>query len=195
MKTTECLVEALNDLRSDPRRVADERFWRIVERYRATLINQAFCILSSQEDAEDVAQETLCKAFTALHQLKDASKLGSWLRSINRRNALAVHRRQTQAREERLSTAQAGSMPSQKTGHVTAGVRQDMRDRVARAIEELPEPFREVLVLRYWEKLSNEQIAARLDIADGTVRSRLSRADHMVSDKLKSFLSQEQHKP
>ena len=195
MHTTECLVEALNEIRNDPRRVPDERFWKIVERYRATLINQAYCILGSQEDAEDVAQETLCKAFTALHQLRDASKLGLWLRSINHRQALAVYRRQRDAREERLRTGQLSEIPAPQTGKHTTGSQPHatVRDRIAKAMDALPDGFREVMALRYWEKLSNEQIAARLDIPEGTVRSRLARADRIMSDKLKSWLKQENH--
>lgn len=198
MQTTECLVEALTEIRNDPRRVPDERFWKIVERYRATLINQAFCIIGSQEDAEDIAQETLCKAFTALHQLRDAAKLGLWLRSINHRHALALYRRRRDAREERLRTGQMSEIEAPAgaaTGqHTTGGSpATSLRDRIARAMDGLPDGFREVMALRYWEKLSNEQIAARLDIPEGTVRSRLARADRMMSQKLKAVLKQENH--
>jgi len=195
MQTTECLVEALNEIRNDPRRVPDERFWKIVERYRATLINQAYCILGSSEDSEDVAQETLCKAFTALHQLREASKLGQWLRSINHRHALSLYRRQRDAREERLKTGQLSEIPAPATGkQATASQPQSsVRDRIAKAMDGLPDGFREVMALRYWEKLSNEQIATRLDIPEGTVRSRLARADRILSEKLKALLKQENH--
>jgi len=192
MQTTECMVEALSDLRNDPNRMPDEEFWRVVERYRATLVHQALTILGSQEDAEDVAQETLCKAFTALHQLRDASKLGVWLRSINHRNALALQRQRAAANEQRLATGQLGEIPAPKTGPATAFQR-GASEKVLRAIDALPDPFRDVLVLRYWEKLSNEQIAARLSIPVGTVRSRLARADRMLGQKLKTLLSQENH--
>jgi RNA polymerase sigma-70 factor, ECF subfamily len=193
MQTTECIAQAINDLRDDPNRVADEQFWRIVERFRATLINQAYCILGSQEDAEDVAQETLCKAFRTLHQLREAGKVGAWLRRMNHRHALVVYRRHHAAREERLATGHAGEIPAPKTSHNTTSVHQAMRDKIVRAMDSLPDGYREVLALRYWEKLSNAQIASRLDIPEGTVRSRLARADSMMIQKLKTSLEQEQH--
>lgn len=192
MRTTECMVEALSDLRSDPNRVPDEEFWHVVERYRATLVNQALTILDCQEDAEDVAQETLCKAFTALHQLRDVTKLGVWLRAINHRNALALRRRQMDLNEQRLATGQAGQIPAPRTGRTTA-LRRTAADKVLCAIDALPESFRDVIVLRYWERLNNDQIAARLEIPVGTVRSRLARADRMLTEKLRAIVSQENH--
>src|SRR5437868_3867139 len=106
MPTTECMIEALIDLRQAGGSISNEQFWNIVERYRATLITQAFPILGSQQDAEDVAQETLCVAFLKHQKLRDASKFGAWLRSINRCNALMLVRRRSRAKEERLSTGQ-----------------------------------------------------------------------------------------
>jgi RNA polymerase sigma-70 factor (ECF subfamily) len=195
MRTTECLVEALAELRSGPGRIADEEFWRVVERYRATLIIQAMTILGRQEDAEDVAQETLCKAFKALHQLRDVSRVGAWLRSINKRNALALYQRRVAAQEERLATGQLGEIPAPlppKTGPFPTLAR-TAKEKILLAVDSLPEPFRDVISLRYWEKLSNEQIAERLSIPVGTVRSRLARADQMLSRKLNSLLRQEEH--
>src|SRR5471030_3311550 len=164
MRTTECLVEALAELRSGPGRIADEEFWRVVERYRATLIIQAMTILGSQDDAEDVAQETLCKAFKALHQLREVSRVGAWLRSINKRNALALYQRRVAAQEERLATGQLGEIPAPlpaKTGKFPTLAR-TAKEKILLAVDSLPEPFRDVISLRYWEKLSNDEIAVRL---------------------------------
>jgi RNA polymerase sigma factor (sigma-70 family) len=61
---------------------------------------------------------------------------------------------------------------------------------VVRAVDSLPDPFREVVVLRYWEKFSTEEIAVRLGIPAGTVRSRLTRADGMLARKLASLLNE-----
>jgi RNA polymerase sigma factor (sigma-70 family) len=193
MQTTEFLAEALTDLRSDPDRIPDEQFWRIVERYRATLVNQAMGILGSQEDAEDCAQDTLCKAFTALDQLRDPSKIGGWLRSINHRNAISVYRRKKDAREERLATGQVSEIPARRSGNTSGAAVPSHSEKIMRSMDGLPEPFREVLVLRYWEKLNNDGIAARLNIPVGTVRSRLARADKMMTDRLKAILRQENH--
>ncbi len=193
MQTTACIVEALAGMGDEPEGVAGEHFWRVVERYRATLVHQAFLVLGNQTDAEDAAQETFCKAFSELHTLRDSSKMGAWLRAINRRNALALCRKRAQSKEERLATGQLNTVAAPTGGGGTTFHPVSRNAKLLRAIEELPETFRDVLILRYWEKLPNEQIAARLGVPEGTVRSRLARADAMLAQKLKSVLRQEEH--
>ena len=87
MATTAMMIEALVAMRHDERGVPVDHFWQLVERFRADLVNQAVAILGDRQDAEDVAQDSLCRAFRCLSQLRDPQKLGSWLRNINRNNA------------------------------------------------------------------------------------------------------------
>lgn len=110
MRTTSMMVEALLELRHQPGGVPHEQFWQLVERFRADLINQAFAILGNQADAEDVAQDALCRAYVDLHKLQDPRKLGAWLRKINRCHAIDLLRRRKAAREERLATGEAAAL-------------------------------------------------------------------------------------
>ena len=64
-----------------------DRYWEVVERYRAELVNQALAILGNVADAEDVVQETFCEAFGHQDKLAKVRSLGAWLRTINRANA------------------------------------------------------------------------------------------------------------
>ena len=190
MPTTQMMIEALVAMRHDPGGVSPEHFWQLVERFRADLVNQAFSILGCQQDAEDVAQESLCQAFQDLAQLREPEALGTWLRTINRHNALrlAKHRRKMKEREERLPTGanpvDGGSMSSQ----TQSGPQEQMLERLTRAIDALPEEYRSVVVLRYWEHLSYEEIAQRERIALGTVKSRLARADRHLFQRLRPVL-------
>ncbi|HYF49794.1 MAG TPA: RNA polymerase sigma factor [Planctomycetota bacterium] len=184
MPTTAVAIEALLSLRDTDGSVTAEHFWVLLERFRAGLVNQAFAILSNQQDAEDVAQETLCKAFVELPRLRDVSKLGAWLRQINRHAAFSLKRKRNRQREERLATGQMHSLPADTTGPQAA----PDDEIVLRAVDSLPEIFRETVVLRYWEKLSTEEIAIRLGVPAGTVRSRLTRADGMLARKLAALL-------
>lgn len=195
MPTTEVMIETLIKWREDPTGAPALHFWKLVERFRADLVNQAFVILGNQDDAEDVAQETLSVAFLNLDQLRDASKLGSWLRGINRNRAHDLQRRQCRAKEERLATGQMNALESPKPPGATTSSNSPVRpaEIVLRAIDSLPEVAREVLVLRYWEKLSYEEIASRLGVPIGTVCSRILRADRLLAQKMKSKLSQETH--
>jgi RNA polymerase sigma-70 factor (ECF subfamily) len=192
MPTTAMMIDTLIKLRQNPDGAPLDQFWVLMERFRADLLNQAFVILGNQADAEDVAQETLSQAFVNLHQLREPEKLGFWLRGINRNLSLNLQRQRGRGKEERLETGQLNAV---EAPHVTTSevVPVKTEDVVARAVDGLPEQFREVLVLRYWEKLSNDEISQRLDIPPGTVRSRMARADRMLSQKLKSLISQENH--
>lgn len=187
MPTTAMMIEALLEMRTDPGGVSPEHFWQLVERFRAGLVNQAFAILGNQADAEDVAQESLCQAFQDLHTLADPKRLGVWLRQINRCNALDLQRKR--AREKLRATGSGENWAAPETTPTGTNL-DDVRRRtnvelVACAVDALPEPFREAVVLRYWEKRSYEEMAEFLSVPLGTVKSRLARADRMLVSKLR----------
>jgi len=190
MPATEVRIETLSEIRDMADGAPADQFWRLLERFRADLVNQAFVILGNQEDAEDVAQETLSAAYLRLHQLRDYSKLDAWLRSINRHHAFRLQRR---SKEERLGTAQADALEAPK--HTTLSTTAvNTLDCILRVVDSLPQPHREVLVLRYWEKLSNDEIAERLGIPSGTVCSRMARANQILVQKVKAMLRRENPK-
>lgn len=203
MQTTAQMIEALVDMRQQPGGVPVEHFWKLVERFRADLVHQAYVMLRSQADAEDIAQLSLCEAFQSMHTLREPEKLGVWLRGINRRNALDLLRRRKSAREQRLNTGELdtlklpdGSGPRASTppGGTSSNNPLSMRvgaDDVMKAVESLPENFRDAVLLRYMEGLSCDEIAIRLGVPGGTVRSRLCRADAMLIRKLGLLKRQE----
>ncbi|MCK6470271.1 MAG: RNA polymerase sigma factor [Planctomycetes bacterium] len=193
MPTTQLMIEALVEMRHDPGGISPEHFWQLVERFRADLVNQAFAILGNQQDAEDVAQESLCQAFQDLSALRDPRALGAWLRSINRHNAVRLvrYRRQKAEREERLPT---GAQPVERGWQQarSSDGQGEMLERLVKAIDGLAEEYREVVLFRYWEHLSYEEIAARLGVPLGTVKSRLARADRHLFQRLRTTLPQEE---
>jgi RNA polymerase sigma-70 factor (ECF subfamily) len=189
MPTTAMMIEALIQHRKsalDSAELPPEYFWQLVERFRATLVNQAFAILGNQSDAEDVSQESLCEAFQDLGSLENPRKLGNWLRQINRRNALDVLR----TRKSEHSKVERAGRDSDRREVISGGYSQvDVREVVARAIDALPEPLRDVVVLRYWEHLSYQDLSVRLDIPLGTVKSQLARADVLLERSLNNFVA------
>lgn len=194
MPTTAMMIEALVAMRHDPGGVPASHFWQLVERFRADLVNQAVSILGNRPDAEDVAQDSLCRAFRCLAELKDPNKLGSWLRTINRNNALQAlrRRRREQSRAGGSIDEDASAPLTTPTGtHVAVAQRKRSIEFVARAVDSLPEAFREVIVLRYWEKLRYEEIAMRLGVAEGTIKSRMARADRLLHAALRRMWSEE----
>lgn len=182
MPTTSMMINALESWRQTPDGANAAEFWKLVERFRADLVNQAFALIGSQPDAEDVAQETLVTAFTNLDRLRDARKLGNWMRRINHNRALS-HRQKVQ-RQRRL--AEEAAERSGTTGSHTKAL--SNQELIADAIDKLPEELRVLLALRYWEHLEYEEMARRLGLPVGTVKSRIARADRLLEQKLRPAL-------
>lgn len=190
MPTTDMMIDAFICMRDESGSVCIDRFWMLVERFRADLVNQALAIIGNQQDAEDAAQETLCKAFLYLQRLRDPSKLGHWLRSVNRREAVGLLQRKNLLKEQRMDTGQLNALEETEP---KSDVEEQQQEAVLRAVDSLPKTFREVMVLRYWEKLNTEEIAVRLNAPSGTIRCRLARADRLLIQKLKTMLMKEEH--
>lgn len=191
MPTTEMMIEAFSTMRQEPSAEGNQRhFWQLMERFQADLVHQALAILGNQADAEDVTQDTLCRAYQEMHTLKDPNKLGNWLRAINRCKALDLLRKRKAQREERLGTGAQETLtkemlPGREATPAEGQTVNDEAEKIYKAVEHLPAPYREVLLLRYMEKLTLEEIARRLGIPPGTARSRMARADGMLLQRLK----------
>ena len=191
MPTTDLMIQALVAMRNDPQGVGPQHFWQLVERFRADLVNQAYALLGRQDEAEDVAQESLCQAFQDLAQLRDPQALGAWLREINRRNAirLAKKRREQARHEERLPT---GANPAIRAERTPADLE---REKLARAIDALPDEYRMVVLFRFWEHRSYEEISQILGVPAGTVNSRMARAYRLLCERLKPARPQPPARP
>lgn len=184
MSTTTAAHQVLKGMALNAQGEVPEHFWEIVERYRAELINQSVAILGNQADAEDVVQDTFCKAFQKSDKLGEIQSLGAWLRTINRANALDRLRAR---RREEDGTDRQSREPSKKFG--TGGFHQlELREIVARAIEALSAAHRTVVVLHFWEQLTCEQIAERLLLPVGTVKWQLYEAELKLHARLKTYL-------
>ena len=134
----------------------------------------AYVITRNAADAEDATQEGLVKAWRALGRFRAGEPMRPWLLRIVA-NEARNRRRSTRRREQlvlRAAEVSGEAAPSPEDAALAAGE----RARLLAALEELPEPAREVLACRFLLDLSEEETAAALDIARGTVKSRTSRA-------------------
>jgi RNA polymerase sigma-70 factor (ECF subfamily) len=156
-------------------------FWELVEQYREPLMRQALAMLGSREDAEDVGQETFVDAYKDREQFKNADSLGAWMAAVNRRNAL------TRARTKKRNKAKVSRKQTQAPAPVadTGGFSAiEQRDALVRASEKLEPNLRAVVYLRYFEHLSYQQIAERLNIPKGTVGYLLFEASAQLYERL-----------
>ena len=136
----------------------------------------AYLLTGSAADAEEVAQDGFVNAFRALSGFRAGAPFRPWLLSIvanqarNRRRA-AGRRVQMELRTLRAVRSEAGPRSPEDVVEQRA-----TRQALLSAVESLDEDDRQVVVCRYFLELSSQETAAALGIAEGTVKSRLSRA-------------------
>jgi RNA polymerase sigma-70 factor, ECF subfamily len=153
----------------------DEHAFRILyRRHSASLYRVLLRVLSaSGVEAEDALQETWIRAVRALPQFRWESALGTWLVGIG-----------VNVARERLR-APRRTVEIEEAGHLASRSDPSLRIDLESAIAQLPEEGRTVLILHDVEGYTHEEISAALGIADGTSKSRLSRA----RQNLKEFLA------
>jgi len=185
MAITTSAREIVNNAKMDFPDDLPEELWSLVERYRGELINQAFTIVGNLSDAEDVVQESFCEAFRHRARLGQERSIIAWLRTINRANALnrvrgrkrdsnRMIRKQREAPDRAMTTGGFGGL--------------ELCESVARAIETLPDNLRAAVVYRYWEHLSYDEIAQRLQVSPRAVRRLFHDASVHLYKKLSSYL-------
>ncbi len=141
-------------------------------------------VLRNAADAEDVAQEALLRAYRKFDRLQDVRRFRGWLVRISFR--LALDRWRSARRRERRETE--WSLPEQRptppsTEEIAAA--NEFQSRLERALDELPEKYRTVLLLAAIQGYTLEEAASMLEVPVGTVKSRLFLARKQLAEKLK----------
>src|SRR5277367_6569847 len=138
-------------------------------------------VLRNSADAEDVAQEALVRAYRRFDRLRDRTRFRGWLVRIAFR--LAIDRARSSKRREVRETLWSQSAPRPSTEDLAAT--SEFREHLARAMEELPERHRLVLLLAAMQGHTLEEVAAMLGLPIGTVKSRLFFARKQLAEKLR----------
>ena len=177
-------------------------FAAIMQRCNQRLFRIARSIVRDDAEAEDVLQEAYTRAFAAIDGFRGDSALFTWLTQITlneargrlRRRRPSVGLEAVEAAQERgaqlipFPRALTPASPESETA------RAQTRRLMEAAIDELPEPFRLVFILRAIEECSVEETAAQLDLLPETVKTRLFRARRLLrnalSEKLASSVSE-----
>lgn len=152
----------------------------LMARYRQKVLHLAVSIVRDQALAEDLAQTAFVKAWQALPRFDGRAALSTWLYTITRNTCLtAVEReRRMVALEDFVEPADGEDDPlafgTSPAGRESAGQAAAEYD-VARLLEQLPEPYRRVVVLFYLEDRSCEEVGELLSMPTGTVKALLHR--------------------
>jgi RNA polymerase sigma-70 factor (ECF subfamily) len=141
----------------------------------------AYGVLRHREDAEDVAQEALARAYQSFGRLRDRARFRSWLVRICWRLALD-HQRAATRRVRRELGSPVASGPSVLE---PAPCDNELRARLWEAVDALPEKLRQVVVLAGIQGHDLKQVGELLGIPHGTVRSRLHAARKRLAEALR----------
>jgi RNA polymerase sigma-70 factor (ECF subfamily) len=178
-------------------RTGDESaFAELVGRYRNQITNYIYRLTGDYDGAVDLAQETFVRVYRAADRYQTSYAFSTYIYRIATNLAISELR---QRKRRRLISLAAFFPPYDAAGECdfdpadmrplqdVALVEEERRQAVARAICTLPDKYRAPLVLRDVEGKSYEEIASILQMSEGTVKSRISRARDFLRDKLRNY--------
>lgn len=154
----------------------------------------------NREDAEEVAQETLLSVFENFDHLREPERVRPWVFQIAKNACLMKRRKSVFAPTQELSLDQFLPAMNHDGGHATIQIadwsglpddrllQSEMKQALDRAIGDLPETYRSVMLLRDMEELSTSETAQILDLTEDVVKTRLHRARPAVRQKLDEYL-------
>ena len=187
------IAPTLDDDRSIARDIAGgdrSAFERMMRSYNRRLFRLARATLRDRTEAEDALQDAYILAFRSIGQFRGDSSLATWLsrlvlnecfsrmrRNSRRNNVVPIVSATTHTESIHMIAAESESPD-------TALGRAQMRELLERKVDELPDNFRSVFVLRSVEEMSVDETAGSLGIPEETVRSRHFRAKNMLRDSL-----------
>ena len=166
-----------------------EAFGRIVEKYQSLVCSITYGATGNLTLSEDIAQETFLTAWRQLTALNDAAKLRSWLCGIARNLTNNFLRR---GQHEPVRVAEPldaiAEVPTPEPSPSAEAVTREEEAILWRALERIPETYREPLILYYREQQSVERVAGDLELSEDAVKQRLSRGRKLLADEVAAFV-------
>ena len=166
----------------------DQQAWeQIVRQYWRKVFNVAYKFVGKHDEAEDLTQDIFLKIFKALATFDRRANFQTWIISISRNLCIDHYRsvrkeRQTIARDVDSSELQPAT---RERGPYAQAEHQDLRAQLRTAHEALPVTLRTAVVLRDLQELSYQEIADRLGLPEGTVKSRINRGRIELAHQLR----------
>lgn len=157
-------------------------FGQLMHRYSGAVYNLAYRMLGSLEEAEDASQEIFLRAYTRLASFDRTRRFSTWLLSIASNYCIDLLRRRRFAWLTLDDVA--FTLPSAELGPEGSALRSEQRESVQRALQQLPEHYRLVMILRYWHDMSYDEIEQTTGLTESTIKTRLHRARLMLAEAL-----------
>ena len=170
----------------------DERAYvELVNRYKDKLLNFVFQFLGDIEQAEDVVQDTMVRLYEKKHYYKEIAKFSTWIYTIARNLANTELRKR-----KRRKTTYLSQLSKEERQFEIPAVQDDVdqslhnefiNDRIQSAINNLPEHFKLVIILRDIQELSYDDISNIVEVPLGTIKSRINRARIQLQAELQDL--------
>jgi RNA polymerase sigma-70 factor (ECF subfamily) len=161
----------------------DNSAWdQVVARYRRKVYHIAYKFTGKHDEAEDLTQEIFFKVFKSLDKFNRDADFSTWLSSVARNYCIDHYRAGKREREVLVEDLVAFDLAPAPSGNPHRLLEdQDRRSFLRRGLDMLPEKLREAVVLRDLQGLSYQEMADRLSLPEGTVKSRINRGREELS--------------
>jgi RNA polymerase sigma factor (sigma-70 family) len=160
----------------------------LMQRYKDSIYFMALKMVNNKDDAMDLTVETFGKAFENLEKYKPDFAFSTWLFRIatnncidfirkKRLNVVSLHTLSEEDGEEKHIQVQAEGLNPEETS-----IKKEESEKLKNIVEQLPIRYRKLIILRYYDEQSYEEIAQQLDIPLGTVKAQLFRARDLMAN-------------
>jgi len=174
-------------------------FDQIVQHHRTTLFNFIYRFINDRESAEELTQEVFIRIYKNIGKFRpELSGFRTWMYRIasnlcknelrNRSRHSKIITKSTSANTDEKGDNQIEKLQDASPGPDIQLEQNELREILNSAISYLPEKYRTVIILRDIEDMPYGDIAKIINKPEGTVKSRLNRARHMLKDKMKDYI-------
>jgi len=164
-------------------------FETIVKKYQSFICAITFSATGDVEKSEELAQEAFISAWKDLAQLRDLTKFRSWIGSIARNIIKSSFRSQKRDLiSKSASMDQIEDVGTEDSGPVEKAITKERQAVVRQAIQQIPEKYREPLVLFYRQQQSVKDVAEQLQLSESVVKQRLSRGRKLLREQVAAMV-------
>lgn len=160
----------------------------LMQRYKDSIYFMALKMVNNKDDAMDLTVETFGKAFENIEKYKPDFAFSTWLFRIATNNCIDFIRKKRlnvvslQTLSEEDSDDRQLQVASDNLNPEETSIKKQESEKLKNIVEQLPMRYRTLIILRYYDELSYEEIAQQLDIPLGTVKAQLFRARDLMSN-------------
>ncbi len=167
-----------------------ESFERLIEKYQHVAYNIAYRMVGNEEDAKDMTQEAFIKVFKSISGFREDSSFSTWLYRIvmnTCKDELRKKKLKVVSIDREIEVGESSvtfEIPDYTYSPETVFEKKQLHQMLSKALTDLPEQNRIVVIMRDVQGFSYEAIAECINIPVGTVKSRINRGRHMLREMI-----------